>query len=205
MHRCSVPRYLRVNRVYISRLLVITAYAKETYNLTTALRRCSGTEHSWCSISQYHARRQWTVMEKTVEQHTPSYSMKVACCMMPQNATSLTTRVGRFRSYMEWRKRNSLRQNFYVSVKNSILSNHGTQQLEEIIPTDNRALDEMRSQVTAPRQTLDVDCLHRAHHSFSLREKQTHYHLLILTVDCTVTIIGILCLLLRSYLRSALC
>jgi hypothetical protein len=41
---------------------------------------------------------------------------------------------------------------FYLPDKNSILSNHETQQLEEIIPTDTRALDEIRSQVTAPRQ-----------------------------------------------------
>jgi hypothetical protein len=91
---------------------------------------------------------------------------------------------------------------FYPSDKNSILSNHETQQLEEMITSDTRALDEIRSQVTAPRQTLDVDSLLLAHHGSSLREKQTHYHLIILTVICTVTIIGILCLFLRSFLRK---
>jgi hypothetical protein len=86
---------------------------------------------------------------------------------------------------------------FYLPDKNSILSNHETQQLEEIIPTDTQVLDEIRSQDTAPRQTLDVDSLLSAHHSSSQREKQTHYQ-----VICTVTIIGILCLFLRSYLRK---
>jgi hypothetical protein len=78
---------------------------------------------------------------------------------------------------------------FYLPDKNSILSNHETQKLEEIIPTDTRALDEIRSQVTAPGQILDIDPLLRAHHSSSLLEKQTHYHLIVLTVIYTVTII----------------
>jgi len=94
---------------------------------------------------------------------------------------------------------------FYLPNTTSILADHEIRQLEKMTPTDIQALDEINSQVTAPRQTLDVDSLLHIHRNSSLQERRTDYYLKILTCICTITIVGIFCFSLRSYLCKLSC
>jgi hypothetical protein len=110
IHLCSVLSCLRVNRVYISRLLMNISYVKRTCYLITKFQRCNSMQHCSCTISQYHAKSHWTVMEKMAEHPTHNYSVKVVYCTTLSSVTSPTTRFRRFQSYMEWRKQNLLCQ-----------------------------------------------------------------------------------------------
>jgi len=88
----------------------------------------------------------------------------------------------------------------YVPEKMSIVTDHETQILEKISPELIQQLNDVKSRVMASPRNLDVDSIVHVHHASLQRERQSYWHLIIITTVCTITIIGIHCFSLRSCL-----
>ena len=89
----------------------------------------------------------------------------------------------------------------YVPEKTSIVTSHERQILEKISPDFTQQLNDVKLRVLASPRTLDVDSIVHIHHTSLQRERQSYWHLIIIKTVCTITIIGILCFTLRSYLH----
>ena len=88
----------------------------------------------------------------------------------------------------------------YVPEKMSIVTDHETQILEKISPELIQQLNDVKSRVMASPRNLDIDSTVHVHHASLQQERQSYWHLIIITTVCTITIIGILCFSLRSCL-----
>jgi len=88
----------------------------------------------------------------------------------------------------------------YVPEKISIVTEHETQILEKISPELIQQLNYVKSRVMASPRNLDVDSIVHVHYASLQRERQSYWHLIIITTLCTITVIDIFCLSLRSCL-----
>jgi len=88
----------------------------------------------------------------------------------------------------------------YTPEKISIVTDHETQILEKISPELIQQLNDVKSRVMASPRNLDIDSTVHVHHASLQQERQSYWHLIIITTVCTITIIGILCFSLRSCL-----
>jgi len=70
------------------------------------------------------------------------------------------------------------------------------------MPTDFQKLEDIRSRNSGLQQTFDVDSFLHLHQSFSRREKQLHWHVIITASICVVTILGIIICYYRSCLHN---
>jgi hypothetical protein len=86
----------------------------------------------------------------------------------------------------------------YVPEKISVVTDHETRILEKISLELIQQLNDVKSRVMASPRNLDVDSTVHVHHASLQQERQSYWHLIIITTVCTITIIGILCFSLRS-------
>jgi len=70
--------------------------------------------------------------------------------------------------------------------------------LEKISPELIQQLNDVKPRVTASPRNLAVDSIVHVHHASLQQQRQSYWHLIIITTVCTITIIGILCFSLRS-------
>jgi len=124
-----------------------------------------------------------------------------------QGATSQPAKFGHYRSCIEQHKQLLTHLTctylyMYIPDKIPIVGNHEVQLLEEMSPPEVVLLDGVNSQVMMPPQTFDIDSLLHMHQTSLRRERQTYWHLIITTVFCANTILGILCFSLRSCLHN---
>jgi hypothetical protein len=89
----------------------------------------------------------------------------------------------------------------YVPEKISIVTSHETHILDKLSPEWTQNLNDVKSRIMASPRTLDVDSILHVHHTSLQRERQSYWHLIIVTTVCTAKIIGILCFFPRSYLH----
>jgi len=87
-----------------------------------------------------------------------------------------------------------------VTEKISIVTDHETLILEKILPELIQQLNEIKSRVMASPSNLDVDSILHVHHASLQQERQSYWHLIIITTVCTITIIGTLCFSLRDHI-----
>jgi len=64
--------------------------------------------------------------------------------------------------------------------------------IKAALPESVTEIDNIKSRVGTPRQTLDVDTLLHVRHVSLQHEKQTHWHLIITIISCTVTFLLII-------------
>jgi hypothetical protein len=88
----------------------------------------------------------------------------------------------------------------YVPEIISIVTDHETQFLEKISAELIQQLNDVKSRVMASPRNLDIDSIVHVHHASLKQERQSDWHLIIITTVCTITIIGILWFSLRSCL-----
>jgi len=85
----------------------------------------------------------------------------------------------------------------------SVVSDYELQQLIHIPSLEIQRLNDIHERVTMPPQTYDIESLLHAHKTSLLQEKRSYCFITITTSLCAITIFGILCFLLYSYLRYA--
>ena len=92
----------------------------------------------------------------------------------------------------------------YGPNKISIVTSHETEILEKISPELTQQLNYVKGRVMASPQKLDVDSILHVHHASLQRQRQSYWHLIIITTVCITIIIGIICLCLRYLHRTIL-
>ena len=115
---------------------------------------------------------------------------------------SQNTRFEPCQSYKGQHKRTWETSHIYIPDKINVVANHEISLLEQITPYAVAQLDEIRSKTMIPSPSFDVDSIFHIQQA-SLREQQRAYWYIITTsAVCTATILGILYVSLRSYLRN---
>ena len=89
----------------------------------------------------------------------------------------------------------------YIPDKVSTVADHEIPLLEQITPREVQQIDEVRSRVITPSQTLDVDSLFHLRQVSLQQDQRTFWHLIVTTTVCALAILGILCFSLRSYVH----
>jgi len=68
--------------------------------------------------------------------------------------------------------------------------------IKAALPASITEIDNIKSRVDAPRQSLDVDTLLHVRHVSLQQEKQTYWHLIMTIISCTVNFLLIIFFLL---------
>jgi len=90
----------------------------------------------------------------------------------------------------------------YLPARMPVVTNVEIQKLEEIMPTELQKLDDIHSRTSGYQRTFDVDSLLHLHQTYSRRDKQLHWHLIITASICVVIILGIIICYYRSCLHN---
>ena len=90
----------------------------------------------------------------------------------------------------------------YIPHKVSTVADHELPLLEQITPKVVQQIEEVRSRVSTPSQTFDVDSLFHLRQVSLHQEQCTFWQLIITTTVCALVILGILCFSLRSYVLN---
>jgi len=85
----------------------------------------------------------------------------------------------------------------YLPEVSPILAGHEVPQLQEAFPTEVGEIDKLRAQLQTPQRSYDLDTLLQLRQTPRLRESQPYWHLIIITVSCTLTVILVLYCSLR--------
>jgi len=86
----------------------------------------------------------------------------------------------------------------YLPEVSPILAGHKVPQLRETFPTEAGEIDKLRAQLQTPQRSYDLDTLLQLRQTPRLRESLPYWHLIIITVSCTLTAI----LVLYCYIRA---
>jgi len=92
----------------------------------------------------------------------------------------------------------------YIPDKVSTVADHEIPLLEQITPKEIQQIDEVRSRVTTYAQSFDVNSLFHLQQVSLYQEQCTFWHLIVTTIVCTLAILGILYLSLRSYMQHSI-
>jgi len=94
----------------------------------------------------------------------------------------------------------------YLPEVSPILEDHKLTQLQEAFPTEARELGNLRIRLQTPQRSYDLDTLLQLRQTPPLRKRQPHWHRIIITASCTLTVILILyCSLRARFHHSLLC
>jgi len=93
----------------------------------------------------------------------------------------------------------------YLPYNIPIATDHEIQQLQELTPKAVQQLEEIRSKVTAPQHTFELDSLLHIDQTSLLQERRTNWFITISTSLCTILFLSIICYLSYSRLRNMYC
>jgi len=85
----------------------------------------------------------------------------------------------------------------YLPEVSPVLAGHEIPQLQEAFPTEAGKIDILRAQLLTPQRSYDLDTLLQLRQTPLLRESLPYWHLIIITVSCTITVILVLYCSLR--------
>jgi len=85
----------------------------------------------------------------------------------------------------------------YLPEVSPILAGHEVQ-LQEAFPTEAGEIDNLRAQLQTLQRSYDLDTLLQLRQTPRLRESLTYWHLIIITLSCTLTVILVLYCSLRA-------
>ena len=91
----------------------------------------------------------------------------------------------------------------YVPESSPILSRHELPRVEAALTSEVNALDQLKDRLAAAQNSLDVDTLVHIQKTTLQRETLPHWHLLIVAVSCTLTVLLALGIFLRSKFQCA--
>jgi len=81
---------------------------------------------------------------------------------------------------------------FYMPDQSPELTASEMPHIKAALPANITEIDNIKSRVDAPRQSLDVDTLLHVRHVSLQQEKQTYCHLIMTIISCTVTFLLII-------------
>ena len=91
---------------------------------------------------------------------------------------------------------------FYIPDQPSIVADHEIPFISEMSPEEVARLDEIKSKVVVPSQTIHIDPPFHIQENSSLHAQQTCRHLIVTTRECAIAMLGVLYFSLCSYLRN---
>jgi hypothetical protein len=90
----------------------------------------------------------------------------------------------------------------YLPARMPVVTIAEIQKLEEIMPTELQKLDDILSRTSGHQRTFDVDSLLQLQQTSSRRDKELHWHIVIISSICVFTILGIIICYYRSCLHN---
>jgi hypothetical protein len=87
----------------------------------------------------------------------------------------------------------------HVPDQVTAISNHELHALQEAIPSDVERLEYVRSQISTPHRTIDLNSLLHTSRALNRHEHRTHWYLTAPAIPCTFSVIDILGCILKSY------
>ena len=196
-----IVNYSRVNPLSIFRLSLMTDYVGEIYSSIIELQPSSNMEH-WL----YHLLEQRQITIQCLKDNTWTTRTELlsdAVLIFNASQCSITTNEVRTLPELQGTAQVNLQTSqIYIPDKIDVVANHEIPLLEQITPDAFAQLDEIRSKTMVPSQTFEVDSLLHIQQASLREEQRTHWYLIITPVVCTVAILGILCLSLRSYIHA---
>jgi len=188
---------LPAKQSYISRILEITVRAGDVffYHYKTPLLQRHGS--TW--VYHFPTQRQVTIrcpngngwkVYKEVLPEAGIIHNATECSIMSNELRTLPELHGRTHTVLDT-------PSLYLPEVSPILAGHEVPQLQEAFPTEVGEIDKLRAQLQTPQRSYDLDTLLQLRQTPRLRESQPYWHLIIITVSCTLTVILVLYCSLR--------
>jgi len=92
----------------------------------------------------------------------------------------------------------------YLPEVSPMLAGHEEPQLQEAFPTEAGEIDKLRAQLQTPQRSYDLYTLLQLRQTPRLRESLPYWHLIVIRVSCTITVILVLYCSLRARFQHLL-
>jgi hypothetical protein len=170
-----------------------SAFQPQDAYLTTAVRSVElPFPHSAQGFHVVHAEVHWVTYNETLHEAGLIYNATTCSIIASDEVRTLPV----LQETLRAQPRAPL---LYLPDKSAVLAEHEVPQIAETLTANIKQLDELREHRMAPQRSYDVDTLFHVHQATRRQESKSYCHWIVTTASCTVAILLLLHLVLRSY------